>query len=169
VPVLRITTVVRAPAGVCFDLARSVELHIRSTARTRERAVAGVVTGLMGLHDEVTWEATHLGIRQRLTSRITAYDPPRYFRDSMVRGAFARFDHDHFFAEREGITVMDDVFDYTSPLGALGRAADALFLRRLHGAPAADAGRSDSRRCRVRREKLLKNHHPVLPAVALLR
>jgi ligand-binding SRPBCC domain-containing protein len=129
-PVIRLTTGIRAPIGVCFDLARSVELHIRSTAHTGERAIAGVTTGLMGLDDEVTWEATHLGIRQRLTSRITAYEHPRYFRDSMVRGAFARFDHDHFFSEKDGATVMEDVFDYTSPLGALGRVADAVFLRR---------------------------------------
>jgi ligand-binding SRPBCC domain-containing protein len=129
-PVIRLTTTMRAPAGVCFDLARDVELHIRSTAHTRERAIGGVTSGLVGLHDEVTWEATHLGVRQQLTSRITAYDRPRHFRDSMVRGVFARFDHDHFFSEKDGTTVMEDVFDYTSPLGMLGRVADALFLRR---------------------------------------
>jgi hypothetical protein len=39
----------------------------------------------------------------------------------MVRGAFARFDHDHFFNSHDGeSTEMRDVFDFNSPLGPLG-------------------------------------------------
>lgn len=129
-PAITITTPIRAPIEACFDLARNIELHIRSTQQTREKAVAGVTTGLMELDQEVTWEATHFGIRQRLTSRITAFDRPRHFRDSMVRGVFARFDHDHFFERSAGVTVMKDVFDYQSPLGPLGTLADRLFLER---------------------------------------
>lgn len=48
----------------------------------------------------------------------------------MVRGAFRRFDHDHFFSESDGITLMRDVFDFDSPLGILGSLANALFLTR---------------------------------------
>jgi len=104
---------------------------MQSTASTGERAVGGVTTGLMGLGDEVTWEARHLGVRQRLTTRITAYEPPRHFRDSQVKGAFARFDHDHYFeCLPDGRTRMRDVFDYTSPLGFIGMLADRLFLAR---------------------------------------
>jgi ligand-binding SRPBCC domain-containing protein len=104
-------------------------LDIPSTAGTGERAVAGVTTGLVQLGDEVTWEARHRGVRQRLTARITAYDRPHHFRDSQVRGAFARFDHDRYFsALPDGRTRMRDVFDYTAPLGLLGQLADRLFL-----------------------------------------
>lgn len=55
---------------------------------------------------------------------------PVYFRDSMVTGAFKRFDHDHIFESisDEG-TRMRDIFDYTSPLGPLGSLADVLFLK----------------------------------------
>ncbi|HEY7351975.1 MAG TPA: SRPBCC family protein [Terriglobales bacterium] len=92
--------------------------------------MAGVTTGLIGPGEEVTWEATHFGIRQRLTTKITAYDRPFHFRDSQVRGAFKRFDHDHFFQQSPGAeTVMRDVFDYESPLGLLGSLADRLFLK----------------------------------------
>ena len=129
-PVIILRTLVAAPPSRCFDLARDVELHQRSTAASRERAVAGVTSGLLGLGDEVTWEATHFGIRQRLTSRITEFDPPNRFIDEMVRGAFARFRHEHQFLAAEGGTEMVDIFDYTSPLGPLGRLADGLFLRR---------------------------------------
>jgi len=129
-PVIVLRTRVAAPPSRCFDLARDVELHQRSTAASRERAVAGVTSGLLGLGDEVTWEATHFGIRQRLTSRISEFDPPHRFVDEMVRGAFARFRHEHQFLAVEGGTEMVDIFDYTSPLGPLGRLADGLFLRR---------------------------------------
>ncbi len=125
-----IETEVPAPIDVVFDMARSVELHLETQAKSGERAVAGVMSGLIGLGESVTWEATHLGVRQRLQCRIVAMDRPRSFRDSMVRGAFKRFDHDHLFEEHGGGTRMTDVFDYTSPLGLLGGITDRVFLRR---------------------------------------
>lgn len=129
-PILDIETLVHAPPERVFDLCRSVEAHIDSTGKSREIAVAGKTSGLMELGDTVTWEATHLGVRQRLTSEITRFDRPRYFRDSMVRGAFRRFDHDHFFEPRDDGTLMRDVFDFDAPLGPLGHLANALFLTR---------------------------------------
>ncbi|MCA9044302.1 MAG: SRPBCC family protein [Planctomycetaceae bacterium] len=129
-PIIKLETRVNASVEVVFDLARSIDVHIQSTAQTKERAVAGRTSGLIELDEEVTWEATHLGVRQRLTVRITQFDRPTHFRDSMIRGAFARFDHDHWFEPVESGTLMKDVFDYTSPYGLLGNLADALFLRR---------------------------------------
>jgi ligand-binding SRPBCC domain-containing protein len=129
-PIVVVAIAIRAPIERCFDLARNVDVHVQSTAGTNERAVGGVTHGLMELGQEVTWEATHFGVRQRLTSRITAYDRPQSFRDSQVRGAFQRFDHDHLFSCMDGLTTMTDVFDFTSPLGWLGLAADRLFLQR---------------------------------------
>jgi ligand-binding SRPBCC domain-containing protein len=129
-PIIVLRTPVNAPPLRCFDLARDVDLHQRSTAASRERAVGGVTSGLLGPGDEVTWEATHFGVRQRLTSRITEFDPPRRFTDEMVRGAFRRFRHEHLFLATDGGTEIVDRFDYTSPLGPLGWLADNLFLRR---------------------------------------
>ena len=128
-PVIRVQTRIRASLETCFDLARSVELHIQSAALTHETAVGGVTSGLLELDQEVTWEATHLFVKQRLTSRITGFERPHHFRDSMVSGAFRRFDHDHIFSEADGATLMTDVFDFTSPFGPLGKLADWLFLK----------------------------------------
>jgi ligand-binding SRPBCC domain-containing protein len=126
---IELCTHIAAPRERCFDLARSVELHLRSTAKTNERAVAGVTRGLIGDGQEVTWEARHFGLRQRFTSRISAYDRPRSFQDSMVRGAFARFVHDHVFDEDgAGGTTMIDRLDFAAPLGPLGRLVDRLLL-----------------------------------------
>jgi ligand-binding SRPBCC domain-containing protein len=128
---IELITRVSAPPERCFDLARSVELHTHSTAATGERAVGGVTRGLLELGNEVTWRARHFGVWQTLTSRITAYDRPRSFRDSMVRGAFRRFEHDHSFEPLpDGGTLMRDVFDYAAPFGPLGRLAEWLFLSR---------------------------------------
>jgi ligand-binding SRPBCC domain-containing protein len=129
-PVIRIETRIAAPPDRCFDLARDVDLHQRSTAATRERAVAGVTTGMMGLDDTVTWEATHFGLRLRLSSRITEFDRPRRFVDEMVRGPFERLRHVHEFQPIDGGTLMIDVFDYASPLGIFGKMADAILVRR---------------------------------------
>jgi ligand-binding SRPBCC domain-containing protein len=129
-PVVEVQVVIDAPIEVCFDLARDIDLHIVSTEGTEERAVAGVTSGLIGPGEEVTWEASHFGIRQRLTSRITLFDRPWHFRDSQVAGPFRRFDHDHIFTTGPGgVTTMRDVFDYESPFGWIGRCADVCFLR----------------------------------------
>lgn len=129
-PVVRIETFIQAPPERCFDLARDVDLHLRSTHRTHERAVAGVTSGFLELGDTVTFEAVHFGVRQRLTARITRFEPPHLFVDEMLSGAFARLVHTHEFLLADGGTLMRDTFDYTSPLGLLGRLADVLFLER---------------------------------------
>lgn len=126
---IELVTEVGAPVERCFDLSRSIDLHVASATGTGERPVAGVTSGLIGLGEEVTWVAKHLGVWQRLTARITRFDRPHHFRDSMVEGAFARFDHDHFFEPSPTGTRMRDVFDFAAPLGPLGRLAEVLFLR----------------------------------------
>jgi ligand-binding SRPBCC domain-containing protein len=130
-PRVEIETTIHAPRPVVFDLARSIDAHQQSQATRKERAVAGRVSGLIELGESVTWEAVHFGLRQRLTSRISAMERPSYFRDSMVEGAFARFDHDHSFTvQSPEVTVMRDVFDFTSRFGVIGRFADEIFLTR---------------------------------------
>src|SRR5205823_4593592 len=92
--------------------------------------VAGLTTRLISLGEEVTWRARHFGIWQELTSRITQYNRPHHFRDSLVRGAFRRFDHDHFFETDGRTTTMKDVFDFESPFGIFGRVVNHLVLKR---------------------------------------
>jgi ligand-binding SRPBCC domain-containing protein len=127
-PIIKLETTINAPIERVFDLSRSIDLHTRSASATNEKAVAGRISGLIELGETVTWEATHLYIRQNLTSKIVAFERPFHFRDSMQKGIFARLDHDHFFEKTEEQTLMKDVFDYDSPLGILGSIADAVFL-----------------------------------------
>ncbi len=127
-PVIHLTTVIAAPRERVFDLARSIDAHQASAGHTGERAVAGVTTGLIGAGEEVTWEARHLGVKQRLRVRITSCERPHRFQDVMLQGAFSMMCHDHGFAERDGQTVMTDRFEFRSPLGPLGSLVDRFFL-----------------------------------------
>jgi ligand-binding SRPBCC domain-containing protein len=129
-PRIEISTVIRNTPEVVFDLARSVDLHKRSTAKSNESAIAGKTEGLMELGDWVTWRAKHFGIYQNLTSKITAFHKPNYFCDEMVSGTFKSFKHEHFFTECEEETLMVDVFDYQSPFSFFGKLADVLFLEK---------------------------------------
>ncbi|HEY0021878.1 MAG TPA: SRPBCC family protein [Longimicrobium sp.] len=128
---IRLSIHITAPRERVFDLARSIDFHSVSLAHTGEEAVGGRTSGLIELGESVTWRARHFGVRQHLTSRISAFDRPRYFQDRMVRGAFAWMVHDHFFdAAPDGGTVLRDELRFAAPLGILGRIAERVVLRR---------------------------------------
>jgi ligand-binding SRPBCC domain-containing protein len=134
-PMVRLEGVTRiqAPIERCFDLARSVEAHLAGNTHWGEEAVAvdGVTSGLVSMGQRVTWRARHFGVRQKLTSQITAMDRPAYFQDTMIRGAFRFMRHDHFFRSVScDCTEMRDVFCFAAPLGILGRVAERAVLRR---------------------------------------
>ena len=122
---------ISAPIQRCFDLSRSIEVHLLGTEQSGEQAVSGVTTGLIGPEQFVRWRAKHLGVRQYLTGKITAFDSPRYFRDTMLEGAFKFMQHDHFFvAMSDCETEMKDRFTFAAPLPILGLIAERLFLKR---------------------------------------
>ncbi len=129
-PIINLTTQISAPIERCFDLSRSIDLHKISTEKTNEIAIAGTITGLINKNEYVTWQARHFGITQKLTTIITELEYPTCFVDEMKNGAFKRFKHEHIFKFKNGQTEMTDIFDYTSPLGFLGKIADSLFLKK---------------------------------------
>lgn len=129
-PTILLETQIHAPIERVFDLARSIDAHMDCTGKTGEKAVAGRTTGLIELGEQVTWEAKHFGVRQRLTVELAAMARPTMFEDVMVRGAFKTMRHTHRFAENDGLTTMSDTFTFASPLGPLGRIAERVFLTR---------------------------------------
>ncbi len=129
-PTVRLETFINASLERCFDLSLSVDLHRHSVVHTHERPVAGVTSGMMSLGDTVTWEAVHFGIKQRLTSKITAYERPSRFTDEMIQGVFQRMTHLHIFVPQPPGTLMIDLFTFRAPLGIAGRLAEALVLTR---------------------------------------
>ena len=131
--VLEETLLIKAPIERCFDLARSVEVHLAGNVHFGEQATAtgGVTSGLIDLDQSVTWRAKHFGVWQTLTSRISRLERPSYFQDRMTQGIFRFMEHDHFFrAIGADETEMRDVFRFAAPLPVLGPLAEALFLKR---------------------------------------
>lgn len=126
----RCTTQTSMPKPQLFDLARSIDAHEESMAHSREKAVAGVTSGLISLGEEVTWQAWHFGLPLRMTSRITQMEAPNYFIDEQVKGPFRKFRHVHEFSEDTEATTMIDQIEFEAPFGLLGRLVEKLILAR---------------------------------------
>ena len=139
VPVLTATT--DLDADVAAALAVNLDLDVEVTAFRRHavRAVTGpglTSSGHVDSGGRVRWAARLFGVVPvRHTSEIAVleegHDRARFV-DTMVAGAFAAYRHEHTLS-RLGPrrTRQVDVMSWTSPLGPLGRAADALVVRRV--------------------------------------
>ena len=64
---------------------------------------------------KMTWVAEH-----------TAYDPPNHFADTMIKGPFWSWNHDHNLSEVEGTTTVRDEVTYQVPFGPLGNLVDRI-------------------------------------------
>jgi hypothetical protein len=126
-------TIIDAPIERCFDLSRSVEVHLVANIHSGEQALAigSITSGLPELNQQVTWRAKHFGVWQNLTNKFTAMQPPTYFQAIMVEGIFRSMQADHYFCTLpSGATEMKDLFRLAAPLPVLGPLAEVLFLRR---------------------------------------
>ncbi|NNG26906.1 MAG: SRPBCC family protein [Ignavibacteriaceae bacterium] len=128
-PKIITTTEVDAPIDIAFDLTRSIDFHAYTQTHRNEVAIKGRTSGLINLGEVVTWRAKHFGINQKLSVKITKLEQPFIFRDTMIEGAFKRFDHDHIFEQHNGRVKITEVFDYESPLSFLGRIFNFLILK----------------------------------------
>ena len=118
---IELITTIKSGIDICFDLSRSIDLHQLSTAVTNEKAIAGKMNGLINFGETVTWQATHFGITQKLTSKITAFNKPFHFRDEQLRGIFKFIIHDHYFSAGKDCVIMKDIFNFQSPFGYIGK------------------------------------------------
>jgi len=127
---IHLTTIINAPIERCFDLGRDIDSHMLSTLKTKEKAIAGRKSGFCEEGDTITWQATHFGIKQKLTVKIIKMERPNYFEDVMIKGAFSSMRHQHRFTRELNKTKMVDEFSFKAPLGILGLIAEKLFLNR---------------------------------------
>jgi ligand-binding SRPBCC domain-containing protein len=126
---ITLETRINAPAGVCFDLSRNIDMHTASMKKSKEKAVAGVTSGLIEKGQFVTWRATHFFIPMYMTVKIVEMEFPHYFIDIMIKGPFKSLWHKHSFLQEDGYTMMKDEFIIEAPLGILGKIAERLFLK----------------------------------------
>jgi ligand-binding SRPBCC domain-containing protein len=127
---IKLNTWVDAPVERCFRLASCVEFHIASALPLKERAVSGVTSGLLREGDKVKWSVRHFMLRLTHTSLVEVSRPFAHFREVMVAGIFARYEHEHFFAAMDDGTRVRDEVKFAARFGPLGRMMEALIMRR---------------------------------------
>jgi ligand-binding SRPBCC domain-containing protein len=128
-PKIHLTSFITAPIERVFDLSRSINLHQISTAATNEKAVAGVLYGLINKNEIVTWQARHLFKTRRFTSKITEMQKPDFFIDEMIMGDFKIFHHEHHFKAAENGTIIIDLVNFETPYGFIGKIVNTLYLK----------------------------------------
>jgi ligand-binding SRPBCC domain-containing protein len=65
------------------------------------------------------------------TTEITGYEAPVYFQDSMVKGLFRSFQHDHFFRSLgPSETEMRDELLFSMPAFLLGPIGERVLVKR---------------------------------------
>jgi ligand-binding SRPBCC domain-containing protein len=134
--VIEVVSLINAAPTTVFDLELDVDVHAESLAESQETATTTAGRRQLALDDEVTFQGRHLGLRWRMTSRITAYDRPHHFVDEQTRGPFRTLRHEHYFSDLgDGRARMTDRMTIRAPLGPLGavvtRILLAPYLRRL--------------------------------------
>ena len=118
--------VVHAPAGRCFLLSTSVEIVAQVL---RMHPVRGRTSGLVVSGDTVRWQGWQLGLPQFHESLIERFEPPVFFRDRMIAGRFASFEHNHSFTDRgDGTVLLSDEVRFTMPFGWPGQLAGEWIL-----------------------------------------
>jgi ligand-binding SRPBCC domain-containing protein len=127
-PKIHLTSFIAAPIERVFDLSRSINLHQISTASTKEKAIDGVITGLINKEETVTWQAKHLFKTRLFTSKITAMHSPFSFTDEMIKGDFKSFIHEHHFKTAENGTIMIDLVNFETPYGLIGKIINSVYL-----------------------------------------
>lgn len=127
-PSIHITTFIKAPVEVVFNLSRHIGLHKISQQDHKEEAVAGITSGLIQKGESVTWQAKHLFKTRLMTVEITEMKSPGFFEDVMTKGDFVSYAHKHHFKQTDNGTIMIDEILFESPHGFLGRLLNRFFL-----------------------------------------
>jgi ligand-binding SRPBCC domain-containing protein len=127
---INLTTKIKAPIEIVFDLSRNIDIHKLSTAKSNETAIDGITSGLINKGETVTWRGKHFGIYLTHKSIISAMNQYDYFVDEMVEGTFKSFKHEHSFVQENGFVMMIDKIDYQTPYGIFGKLFDIIILKK---------------------------------------
>ena len=127
---INLTTKIKAPIEIVFDLSRNIDVHKLSTAKSNETAIDGITSGLINKGETVTWRGKHFGIYLTHKSIISAMEIPGFFVDEMVEGKFKSFKHEHSFVQENEFVMMIDKIQYQTPYGIFGKLFDVLILKK---------------------------------------
>lgn len=127
---IHLSTKIKAPIKIIFDLSRNIDVHKLSTAKSNESAIDGITSGLINVNETVTWRGKHFGFYLTHKSIIPAMNLYDYFVDEMVEGKFKSFKHEHSFIDGNGFVMMIDKIQYQTPYGIFGKLFDVLILKK---------------------------------------
>jgi ligand-binding SRPBCC domain-containing protein len=135
-PQIERTVEIHAPLEQVFAFVTDIRNHRRVVPPQTQEQLLDAGEMPLRLGTVIRLRARYGGIRWTLASRITAFEPPdpvhpesAYFCDEQVRGPFALWKHDHWFAATPiGSTRLTDRFTYAAPLGPLGRLVERVWL-----------------------------------------
>src|SRR5260370_4420050 len=116
---------INAPIERCFLLSTNIHMLGRTYGM---RHIEDKLRGMFGAEDRLVWAGWKFGFPQMHESYVTRYEPPSFFQDTMGRGRFKRYQHDHYFYEMNDRTVLNDKIRFTMPLGFLGRLVGQFVL-----------------------------------------
>jgi ligand-binding SRPBCC domain-containing protein len=124
---LRDSILVYAPIERCFALSTSIEVVALTL---NMRPVKGKLSGMIAANDRLLWRGWKFGLPQLHETLITAFDPPTFFQDTMGRGRFAAFQHDHHFTPTDDGTgtLLQDELRFSMPLGSAGALVGAAIM-----------------------------------------
>ncbi len=123
--VLQDSILIQAPIERCFLLSTSIEVVAQTLAM---RPVEGKTSGMILANDQLLWRGWKFGLPQMHETLITGFDAPVFFQDTMGRGRFARFQHDHHFTETDSGTLLEDELRFSMPFGWAGAAVGQLIM-----------------------------------------
>jgi ligand-binding SRPBCC domain-containing protein len=120
---------IAAPIERCFLLSTSLalverEMKMRPVAGKQGERTSGLVVG----GDRIRWVGWQFGLPQHHVSLISAYEPYRFFQDTMVAGRFRSFKHDHEFTEIGGQVLLKDTIRFSLPFGSTGQLVGKYML-----------------------------------------
>ena len=116
---------VNAPRDRVFLLSTSIVLVQQILGM---KPVSGKTSGLVVDGDQLLWRGWKFGIPALHETLITRYERPGFFQDTMGRGYFKHFQHDHTFEEVDGQTLLVDTVRFSMPFGIAGRLAGKLLV-----------------------------------------
>ena len=116
---------VHAPRDRVFLLSTSIALVQQILGM---KPVSGKTSGLVVESDQLLWRGWKFGLPALHETFITRYERPQFFQDTMGRGYFKRFQHDHSFEEVDGHTLLVDTVRFSLPFGPAGHMAGKLLV-----------------------------------------
>ena len=133
------STWIAAPIERCFRLSTSIDLVQRTLGMRPSAKESKKIAGMIEAGDQLVWRGWKFGLPAMHETLITAYDRPIHFQDTMGRGRFSRFQHNHWFRAAETatgeVTVLEDQVQFALPLGwagaVVGRWIMVPYIRRL--------------------------------------